>query len=485
MSSKRRASAKLRPIHPEFRIPRDRLPSDRGERDALLQDYLAEWVPSTRLEGGDWLLSARPPPEASYFVDPRIKEGLDWWRRTFGPTPLRDVLLTHKTRTRVGLSLSDAWTLHTFSRALTDVSRDRPVVVLHVDDHEDLQAPRLVLSPDDEPSRHPIDVFTGCEVDEGSPQQVAQAIRSGAIGWGSFLTPLVYARNVEVRHLKPGPFRGREAGRYVLQCTRDPDPLAGPNVMRPRCAVGPPDSAGRYLLAEELEPWLDRLSEDAVLLLHIDADAFNDRYDGDSDWQEHTRRHDPPADRVAASVQELVDAVSDLLPDVAASHIALSPGFFPAELWQPTVEALLAGLASHGTARRHYRKSVPSPPLAPPEVSLEPGKGGPGHGSGPGGLFWHVLEGSTRAGSVWINKEFGPDGTARASMTIHLNEASRGRGIGRAAYALAAEASGLDEVWLHMRRSNRASRRAAEYAGFHVIDAPADPQLVMRWVAAH
>jgi len=53
--------------------------------------------------------------------------------------------------------------------------------------------------------------------------------------------------------------------------------------------------------------------------------------------------------------------------------------------------------------------------------------------------------------------------------------------IGRLAYRLAADASGYSEIWLHMRRSNIASRKAAEHAGFAVVDVPGRRQLMMRW----
>lgn len=484
MSRAPRPASTPQPARPEMRIPRERLPRDPRARDEVLQCYLHEWVPAARTAGGDWLVSARPPPQASYYPDPHIGTGLAWWRRVVGPTPIRDVLFSHTTRSRVGLSLSDAWTLHTFARALAVAPTNRPVVVLHVDDHQDLQAPRLALPPAANLPGPPTDLFTGRPVDVGDPGQVGGAIRSGAIGMGSFLTPLLHARDAQVRHLKPGPPRGRAPGVYALNSNAAPDPLAAPGVTRPAATIGPLDPAGRYLLAEEPGPWLSELPTDAVLLLHVDADAFNNRYDGDSDWLGHKRRHDPPPEQVAAAVREVLDAVTGLLPRVAAAHIALSPGFFPAEFWQPTVEAFLTGLTGYGSATdRPRRTAAPPRPVDPADVRLEAGNGGTGHGVGPGGLFWHVFAEGTRAGSVWLNEERGGDGPARASLTMQLNQASRGRGIGRVAYALAARASGRTEVWLHMRRSNHPSRRAAEHAGFSTVEALDDAQLVMVWRA--
>ena len=108
-------------------------------------------------------------------------------------------------------------------------------------------------------------------------------------------------------------------------------------------------------------------------------------------------------------------------------------------------------------------------------------KGSSGHGGGHGGKFWHIYDGDRRAGSVWINQTHDRYLGEHASLTIELNEVSRGKGIGRRAYHLAAEASEHDEIWLHMRRSNIASRKAAEHAGYTVVAVPDRRQLVMRW----
>jgi RimJ/RimL family protein N-acetyltransferase len=92
-----------------------------------------------------------------------------------------------------------------------------------------------------------------------------------------------------------------------------------------------------------------------------------------------------------------------------------------------------------------------------------------------------VFEAARRAGRVWIDETEDPGLGPHASLTIELNQSCRNRGIGRLAYRLAAEASTYDEIWLHMRKSNIASRKAAEYAGFVIVDIPGRRQLTMRW----
>ena len=118
-------------------------------------------------------------------------------------------------------------------------------------------------------------------------------------------------------------------------------------------------------------------------------------------------------------------------------------------------------------------------------IALKPGRGSRGRGGGQvdgkRGEYWHVLEDGVRAGAVFVNwvaddRHLPP----HASLQIFLNKNRQGRGIGRAAYRLAADASRYDTLYLHLRKSNEASRRAAEHAGFAVIDVPGDRQLTMR-----
>ena len=115
------------------------------------------------------------------------------------------------------------------------------------------------------------------------------------------------------------------------------------------------------------------------------------------------------------------------------------------------------------------------------QVYLIKGKGGPNRGSGSGGQYWHIYAGANRVGYVFINiiqdKELGP----HPSLQIHINQSQRGRHIGRVAYQLACEKSGYETVYAHMRKSNIASRKAAEEAGFEALDYPGMKQLSLKW----
>lgn len=141
------------------------------------------------------------------------------------------------------------------------------------------------------------------------------------------------------------------------------------------------------------------------------------------------------------------------------------------------------------TVRRRPRRksSAPPPephikrePVDPSEVQLVRGKGTPDSGGGPGGHYWHIEIGDKRAGNIFINiiecELYGE----HPSVQIHLNKDQRGKQIGRVAYRQACEQSGYDKVYAHMRKSNIASKRAAEEAGFKALD-DKSPQLTMVW----
>jgi hypothetical protein len=144
--------------------------------------------------------------------------------------------------------------------------------------------------------------------------------------------------------------------------------------------------------------------------------------------------------------------------------------------------------AKTASRRRPRRKSSAPPPephikrepVDPKEVQLVKGKGTPETGGGPGGHYWHIETGHRRAGNIFINIIKCDLYGEHPSVQIHINKDQRGKQIGRIAYRLACEQSGYDNVYAHMRKSNLASKRAAEEAGFKALD-DKQPQLTMVW----
>lgn len=102
-------------------------------------------------------------------------------------------------------------------------------------------------------------------------------------------------------------------------------------------------------------------------------------------------------------------------------------------------------------------------------------------GGGSGGEAWIILADAKRAGIAYINIVDDPLRGNHPSFHIFLNQPSQGRQIGRIAYQRCCELSRYDVIYAHMRKSNTASRKAAEYAGFVEATAPEDSQLVLVW----
>ena len=121
------------------------------------------------------------------------------------------------------------------------------------------------------------------------------------------------------------------------------------------------------------------------------------------------------------------------------------------------------------------------PKVSPGQVELVPTKGTAGKGGGPGGHSWVIMAAGERAGVIYINWIDEPPVGEHASIQIYLNKKSQGRGVGRVAYRMASEASRYDVIYAHMRKSNIASRRAAEEAGYVDASPPGFTQLIMKW----
>ncbi len=120
------------------------------------------------------------------------------------------------------------------------------------------------------------------------------------------------------------------------------------------------------------------------------------------------------------------------------------------------------------------------PKIEPDKVELVQKPGPKGKGDGPGGEFWDVLVEGVRAGELFVNVIDEPPLGIHASMQIFLNQADQGKGVGRIAYRKAAESSQHEPLYLHMRKSNLASKLAAEAAGFQVVVLPGASQLILK-----
>ena len=129
----------------------------------------------------------------------------------------------------------------------------------------------------------------------------------------------------------------------------------------------------------------------------------------------------------------------------------------------------------------HVEPHVKREPVASEDVHLVVGKGSSKHGGGADGYYWHIYVSNRRVGNIFINLISDGFFGQHPSIQIFLNQAEQGKQIGRIAYRLACEQSGYDTVYAHMRKSNTASIRAAEEAGFVVVENKDMSQRTMVW----
>lgn len=325
-----------------IRLPLDSLPASAAARHAALREYFCDKDATATLSGGEWELVLAWPGDPDRHVDPRLDEGLAWW----GEGVERSTMALARRRAGSALrALYDTWTLHSWSRLLASWGRPpEHLVVLHVDDHFDLASPRLIVESDGWR-----DAITGAKVDLSAPDSVRDAILSGAIGMGSFLTPLLhFVPTAEVRHLRQPPKTTATCNHRFVPGT-EPDALLHPGAPRPSIELVEhqgPIGPGCYRVTADVGDWLEGVGDGPVgpVLLHLDLDYFNNRYDGDSDWQERANLLDPPLTTVRQRIDEIAAelhrrGLTARLEDVV---IAFSPGFFPAEHWG----AVDAGLRS-------------------------------------------------------------------------------------------------------------------------------------------
>lgn len=326
-------------------IPLSRLSLDPQQRHAQLRDYFCDKDALATQVGDQWALKLVWSDDPHRYVDPRLDEGLAWWGSNLRP---QDMALARKRRGRLLLSLNDTWTLESWSEWLARTPQHPHITVLHVDDHKDLGVPRIFQH-----ANGWFDPIKGQAVSLHHPSTVTSAIKSGAFGMGSFLTPFLhYAPSTDVRHLCQGPKCTRTVD-SIIKLEYFPDTLLNPDECRLGVSLVPDGNGvgrGHYRFTNDIDAWLEGFNSiaerDTAILLHIDMDYFCNRYDGDSDSVENPGPLNCSLPEILSRIDELTIALRDhhVLERLVDIVIAFSPGFFPAEFWAKSCDRLLTGL---------------------------------------------------------------------------------------------------------------------------------------------
>ncbi|WP_375444403.1 hypothetical protein [uncultured Fibrella sp.] len=323
-------------------IDKKKLPANKSQKEEFLNQYFSGLLVEACDVDNQVSVSLSWPNNITYFVDPDLQKGLSWWNKDLKPENIHQ---QYQRSPLYQLSLTDNWSLYSWSLWLQSKNNQAStvdVIILHVDDHTDFMSPLLTKEGDIW-----ADLITGNAFDINQPETVKAAVLSGAISVGSFIAPFFHGiRNITFRHLRNKYRTGIAESKTSLYPSLTYDQLLREGQLRPSISLKSFNSIGHrsvdYQVSDSATDWLSNLPKNIPVLLHIDMDYFNNRFDGDSDWQERVNKLDPTQDEISTQIRSLF---SHLWQKVERSQVeditvALSPGFFPAEYWQQSIELL-------------------------------------------------------------------------------------------------------------------------------------------------
>jgi hypothetical protein len=224
-----------------------------------------------------------------------------------------------------------------------------------------------------------VDYITGNHIDFLDPDSISGAVRSGAIGKGSILTPLIWSiPKTHVRHLS---FRSHPNTTYKIDKVTysdgilfESDNRIGLHFTDTSWESLPNQS--NYVVTADVDTWLQQLPDEVPILLHFDLDYFNNRFDGNSHWQKPgSRCYDPRFTRQKQHLRSVIQGIKKrgLSERIIDTSIGISPGFYPAEFWKPMVEAInkeMRGLGINLTKGEKVSIKVTEQPVKIAEIDI-------------------------------------------------------------------------------------------------------------------
>ncbi|MFB9843904.1 hypothetical protein [Mucilaginibacter ginsenosidivorans] len=323
-------------------LPLRQLPVSSIDRHQLLSDYFSGMEIGIELRHDVVEISIDWPAIESFYIDPDLLEGLKWWQEG---CKVRDIPFAVRQNPNYQLSLNDNWTLFAWSKWYAELIKKKPrtdeIIILHVDDHRDCMPP-LLFHQDD---HQYFDPLAESEVNLASPISVENAIKSGSIAVGSFM-PLFFHQfsKLQFRHLLPTYRIPHAYKKGIIKKSLTNDDLLCQTCVRPSLGFESNELSSGIIYdpTDDLAAFLSEIPTDIPILLHVDMDYFNNRFDGDSDWEGHRYIHNPSKANVLRRVREVFVAIMNQIPKSQLEDItiALSPGFYPADLWKESMEII-------------------------------------------------------------------------------------------------------------------------------------------------
>lgn len=278
----------------------------------------------------------------SYCED--IARGLDFL--SISKSEVKDY---YKITTNNFLCLSECWIPYAWSLISSrNLHLTDKLIIIHVDDHKDLMPPFIGSYKGCFK-----DLLTNRVVSFSEPESLKNAVKSGAITIGSMLIPIVYSvKEVMILHLKQSKI---DCEAYSMVKSAKGYPILGKNanlicVNFEKCSSIGRNSKLFYLQSCNIERLIPFITENSEIMLHIDMDYFNNRYNGSTDWKYSSLIHDPDLKKqkeVMKTLCEKLGYINHRYP-IHYVFVGISPSFYPVEFWQEGLQYLFNELILNG-----------------------------------------------------------------------------------------------------------------------------------------
>lgn len=338
-------------------------------------------------------------------------------------------------------------------------------LLLHLDSHRDLMDTKISHTEDGKW----IDLLTNQEVLFSDPASILSSVYSGAIGIGSMVTPLLHHNpNLIISHYNPSICENKF---YVVKPELKKNDLFSKHsyVLKSGFTEVNRDESYNYIESNSIHDVVISSRDKDNILLHIDMDSLNNRYNGNSHWKDECCYYDNDIFSQIADIDTLIGLIREhnLAKKIRHTSIGISPSFYPVEFWKPVTGYLLRALIKCGIdvdelydklflfdSNKKYVLNVPNN-IFLSETSCNSKKK----------KRWNILYNAVHAGKVVVEH----DGL-RARINVQLNKAHQGLGIGKYVFHLACLDSHHNIIEAVMRKNNLASMKAAIQAGFFEIE---------------
>lgn len=331
----------------EFILQRALLPDNKMLRRKLLDEYFpCNLIPFEELMNNQWRIRTFIPDDFSFYIDPQLRKSLEEWPESVNIESIGSYWRIYKNGM---ISFNDSWSLFYWSLLFKWLnSQEIPTAqftLLHIDDHVDMASPLVVFHESGFEC-----IFTQRPVNFSDPESIMQSVEKKSIDIGSFITPLIHTIEFgNILHFRPahsGPALHKSLSRNFQN-----DILLAPDKKRPSIASDKGKITNyRFSVASNLSALQEMIQGSSFLLLHIDCDAFNNRYNGDANWNPLRASIDLGLDQVKQKIHELLEQVSRVQVPVFM-NVALSPGFFPSEYWQEACKLIFEEAEKYGIIR--------------------------------------------------------------------------------------------------------------------------------------